>query len=537
MSSKRNAASGVEGRPDGKQNQRHCTKLIRVTATPAEIPPDRMSAVQGTGASPLPWYKSDAVLNGLPGILAGTQISGLVFFLNPHVPFSIVPLLRGSVLFGGILALLTAAILTPITIRKPGRAGRLLPWTLTLVLALAALSDSIHASYLAYFIPPGINVRLIKTALWLSAGALFYFYTALLHTLQRRPYGPRTRAGLTLVALASVYLLVERREAFEPPAVARPLASVIAAEARPKLIVIGIDGATLDAILPLAEQGQLDFFSRLIAEGSYARLASLSPLYRSALWTTVASGRLPYRHGVLSNKVYSAGMLSPNYDLRLLPVGLGLELWRGLGLRPRSADVRSRQSPVAWEILARLGMQAGLIGWPATYGSPHELEFSFSDRYFRGVFTPDSAQPPELAERGVLFQVGADEIDPGLAQRFGEEVPHSILRAIGEDLWRQSLCSILMEERPEMGAIFVLLPGLAQIERSYYGSFSGVQFEGRQDEVSRQAAHTVSVIQRSADTAGAAPPVQGATAANVLTGIDVGHPALTQFGLDAVAAF
>ena len=236
-----------------------------MTATPAEIPPDRLSAVKGTGASPLPWYKSDAVLNGLPGILAGTQISGLVFFLNPHVPFSIVPLLRGSVLFGGILALLTAAILTPITIRKPGRAGRLLPWTLTLVLALAALSDSIHASYLAYFIPPGINVRLIKTALWLSAGALFCFYTALLHTLQRRPYGPRTRAGLTLVALASVYLLVERREAFEPPAVARPLPSVMAAEARPKLIVIGIDGATLDAILPLAEQGQLDFFSRLIS--------------------------------------------------------------------------------------------------------------------------------------------------------------------------------------------------------------------------------------------------------------------------------
>ena len=99
----------------------------------------------------------------------------------------------------------------------------------------------------------------------------------------------------------------------------------------------------------------------------------------------------------------------------------------------------------------------------------------------------------------MLFQVGADEIDPGLAQQFGEEVPHPILRAIGEDLWRQSLCSILMEEHPEMGAIFVLLPGLAEIERSYYGSFSGVQFEGRQDEVSRQAAQWVTAYYQMLD--------------------------------------
>lgn len=457
----------------------------------AESPIDPPGESVSGGDPPPPWYRSDAVLNGLPGLLAGAQISGLVFFLNPQVPFSIAPLLRGSLLFGTILGLLSAAFLTPITMRKPGRAARLLPWTVTAVLAIAAVSDWVHASYLAYFIPPGINIRLIKTALWLSVGALVCFYTALLHTLQSRPYSRKTRAFLLLIALGSVVVLVERREAFDPPKASRPLPSVITAEPRPKLIVVGIDGATLDAILPLAEQGQLDLFSRLADEGAYARLASPSPLYRSALWTTVASGRLPYRHGVLANKVHSAGILSPGYDLRLLPVGLGLEPWRGLGLRPRSADVRSRQAAVAWEILARLGIRAGFIGWPATYGSPPEVEFSFSDRYFRGVFTPDSAQPPELAERGVLFQVSSDEIDPGLAQRFGDEVPHPVLRALGEDLWRQSLCTFLMEERPDVGAIFLLLPGLAEVERAYYGSFSGVQFEGRQDALDRQAAQWV----------------------------------------------
>ena len=115
------------------------------------------------------------------------------------------------------------------------------------------------------------------------------------------------------------------------------------------------------------------------------------------------------------------------------------------------------------------------------------------------MFTLDSAQPPELAERGVLFQVSTDEIDPGLVEQFGQEVPHPVLRALGEDLWRQSLCSFLMEERPEVGAIFLLLPGLAEVERSYYGSFSGVQFEGRQDEVSRQGAQWVTAYYEMLD--------------------------------------
>ena len=60
--------------------------------------------------------------------------------------------------------------------------GRLL----TVALAGSALLDWTHASYYAYYLPPGINERLIKTALWLSLGALISFYTALLHALHHR---------------------------------------------------------------------------------------------------------------------------------------------------------------------------------------------------------------------------------------------------------------------------------------------------------------------------------------------------------------
>ncbi len=441
----------------------------------------------------------DLVYNFLPGLLAGTQLAGLLFFLNPHLPFALPPLLRGILLFGGSLGVATAALLTPLTRLRPGRAARLLPWTVTVVLALAALGDWFHASYFAFFIPPGINARLIKAALWLTLGALICFYTALLHTIHRRPYGWRSRVGLTLVAILSVWLLVERREAFKPPVVPPPLPSAIETEARPSLFVVGIQGATLDAILPLARQGQLPFFAELMERGAYGRLESLAPTYDRALWTTVTTGKLPYVHGVLGDAVYPAGILSPGDDLRLLPAGLGLPIGRKLGIRERPVDETVRGSLAVSEILSRLGVPTGSVGWPSTYGSSANLLFTYSERYFDGDILAASALPVELAERGVLFEVAPEEIDPRALGQMDTEVPHALLKTLAADLWRESLTLFLIDQKRELKALFLMLPGLGPISKSYFGGYSAVQFGGAQDRLQRQAADLVIAYYRHLD--------------------------------------
>ncbi len=435
----------------------------------------------------------------LPGLMAGIHLSGLMFFLNPDLPFGLWPLTRLCLVFGILLGCGSAALLAPFTWGRPRRARRVLPWAMTAVLAAAALVDGANASRFALFLPPGMNVRLIKSAFGLGVAALIFFYTALSHSMQRRRYGVRSRVGMTALALLTIYLVAERREAFRPRLPPTPLPSAVELEPRPDLLVVGLDGATLDAVLPLAEQGRLPFFARLLEQGAYARLQSFTPNVPAAQWTTLASGKLPFKHGISGERVFPARFLAGSSALRLRPAYVGFAAWGSLLYRSRPADMSRRRSPALWEILGRLGVRTGLLGWPASSPVPEGLDFAFSDQYFDGARGRDSAAPAELAERGLLFRVAPEELDPALASALGEQVPYPLLEAVAEDLWRQSLSEFLWDQRPSTRARFVVLPGLGEVSRSYFGGYSYAQFEGTQKRSHQRAAESLLAYYRHLD--------------------------------------
>lgn len=413
-----------------------------------------------------------------PGLLLGAQLSGLLFFLNPELPFAAIGVVRGALAYGLLLGSVTTVLTLPFLRGRTERAARLLPWSLSGALAVAALLHGMHASVFAYYLPPGINERLLKTAAWLTLGALISFYTALLHTLQGRPYGWRSRVGLGLIALAAVYVTLERREAYRPPRGATPLPSAVEPRQRPQLVVVGLEGATLDAVLPLAEQGELPFLGGAVRRGAYGHLRSLRPTRPEPLWTTVATGKLPYKHGVVAAEIHDAGPLLPSGRLRLLPVGIGFERW-GLPLSgSRPVDGDDRRAFALWEILTRLGVPSGVIGWPAAIPPRGAVAFCFSKRFFRGEGDPALAQPRDLAERGVLFRIDAGEIDRTVLAPFGDEPPTALREALAGDLWRESLARWVAERRPEARALFLALPGLLEVSELTYGGFSAVEFEG-----------------------------------------------------------
>lgn len=300
-----------------------------------------------------------------PGALVGVQLAGLIFFLNPGLPFSLGPVLRGIAVYGSLLGLLSLVLHLPFTWGRPRRARRALPWALTVALAASALQDWTHASYYAYFLPPGINDRLIKTALWLSLGALIAFYTALLHTLHRRRYGIRSRSAYLLIALLSVYVMVERREAFRPPPAPLPRPATVEEGQRPELWVVCLDAATLDAILPLAGQGRLPFLANVLQGGAYGRLGTFSPTRRDAALTTLATGKYPYKHGIMGRRPYPADFLAPGAELRLLPAGVSFRRWGTFGMAPLPGR-HPRKALALWEILPGLGVPSGVVGWPET---------------------------------------------------------------------------------------------------------------------------------------------------------------------------
>ena len=420
----------------------------------------------------------------LPGVMIGIQMAGLLFFLNPELPFATAPLVRGILVYGTLWGLTSVAVLLPFTWHRPAVGRRLLPWSIVTVLAVAALVDWLHASHLSYYMPPGINTRLIKAAVGLSVTALIGFYTALLHTLHKRPYGIKSRLLMAGLVLASVWVMVERREAFQPEAPSIPREARVERQTRPTLWTIGIGGATLDVILPLVQEGRLPFFASLIESGAHARLTSYPPRRKASLWTSLSTGRLPHRHGVLDDRVYSAPFLDSDHRLRLAPIGKSVTHWGFLGAPTARVDSQSSDVLTWWEILRRLGVETGIIGWPMTDPAPEGAAFAFSDRFFEGQYGRSSAHPKELAERGTLFRPDPGELDPN--QVLGDEIESTaaLRSALEQDLWRESLWGFLLEQKPAVGAVFVYLPGLEEASRTYLGAYHAVRFEGRQTPTS-----------------------------------------------------
>lgn len=431
----------------------------------------------------------DTLLAGLvPGVLLGIQLAGLLLFLNSHLGLRPATLLPLALVYGGALGVLGLVLQLPWTARRPDRARRLLPWGVTAALLLAAVLDAAHASYYAYYLPPGINTRLLKAALVLATTALIAFYTALLHTLHRRRYGLRSRLGFVLIALASLYVVVERLQSYEAQPDPSRLAAVSGERPALHLAVVALEGATLDAILPLAEQGRVPFLATMLRQGSAGRLETFDPNRREPLWTSLVTGKLPYRHGIVATRTWPAPLLGEEARLRLLPAGIAFESWGTLGLTPRPVERGQLRSLTLPQVLSRLGAPAASIGWPLTTPAPAGLAFSVSEAFFgQPRSRRHGARPIDVAERAQLFEISPDELAPLVEERFGAAAPPVVPLALSEDLWRQSLALYLLEQNPQVSAHFIALPGLGQVSLETFGGYAQVQFEGGGSAAARRA--------------------------------------------------
>lgn len=432
-----------------------------------------------------------------PGALVGVHLGGLLFFLNPGLPFTPVPVTRTVLLYGLVGGAVSALLLSPLAWRRPRRALRFLPWGITGALVAAALMDSFHAAHYAYYLPSGINHRLVKAAFRLSLGSLIAFYTALLHTLHRRRYGVRSRLAFWIVAAASILLMVERRGAFEPTTEVIRSTGFEAAP-RSAVLVVGVDTATLDAILPMAEEGRLPFFASLLREGAYGRLASFAPTRPPAVWTTLSTGKYPYKHGVLGGRVYRAPFVAPGAELSLLPRGVAFSHWGTFGAvgRPEEEAI-ARRVRSFWEVLPRLGVSSGVVGWPAVSlesggegageGVSEGADFAFADRFFAETFDASAGWPGPFTERGWIFRLDAAELDPRHLVGFGTDAPRRVLEALAGDVWRESLTRFFLEQEGTR-SVFLRLPGLETASADFFGGYAELRLEGRHDPEYERAA-------------------------------------------------
>lgn len=110
------------------------------------------------------------------------------------------------------------------------------------------------------------------------------------------------------------------------------------------VLVLGLDGATFDLIIPWAQEGILPNFARIMEEGAWAPLRSSIPPMTSQAWSSFATGANSGKHGIFAFETRKAGTYT----------------WT-----PTSSVDRRELS--FWELAGQSGRQAGVFNMPMTY--------------------------------------------------------------------------------------------------------------------------------------------------------------------------
>ncbi len=152
----------------------------------------------------------------------------------------------------------------------------------------------------------------------------------------------------------------------------------------PRVLVIGIDGATPQLIEPWAAAGELPALQRLMREGAYGRLQAWPNLNSAAAWTSLVTGCNSAKHGI-----YDFGDLRP---------------WRERRWRPVSGADRKR-APF-WRYLSAAGQKVGLVNVPMSYPADPATDFMLAGLDAPDVTSPGFAHPLSLIDE--LFEQGID---------------------------------------------------------------------------------------------------------------------------------
>lgn len=328
----------------------------------------------------------------LGGMLVTAHVVALVLHLNPSYPRTPGALLPLALTFGlayGVPAML--AFRAGLFVRQlvademlsPGWVSvRVLSWCGMIAATWAAVLFWINLDAHGPFLPDDAVRRFGLATATLAASALAFATLAVLH-LGRR--GGRTSAVVlvvTMLTAAGVPIGVrgEGRPRPEAP-VDPPVPRAMDATAPGRVVLVAIDGASLDRLALAAARGTLPNFGRVLDRGSSMYLTTVRPTQAAPVWTTVATGKLPARSGVHGASHYR---VRAGEVIELLP-----DLLFAQGLATARLLVEERLGPAAlaakpfWRMAGDAGFSTGVIGWPLTHPARAVRGYVVSEEYHR----------------------------------------------------------------------------------------------------------------------------------------------------------
>jgi len=192
-----------------------------------------------------------------------------------------------------------------------------------------------------------------------------------------------------------------------------------------KLLLVGIDSADWKIIQPLIDSGGMPGMQRIVEEGTSGNLTTLEPQLSPMLWTSIATGKMAYHHGV-------SGFTEVDPQTgRVVPV-----------------SAATRQCRTLWEILGERGLQSHVVSWFATHGE-RDLDGCMVSNMFGHLpnVLPDADPsdwppppsgtywPESLADSMNDLRVSPHELDPDEVIRLFVPEAHTVDQQKDKRLW------------------------------------------------------------------------------------------------------
>lgn len=169
-----------------------------------------------------------------------------------------------------------------------------------------------------------------------------------------------------------------------------------------RVLLIGLDGADWDVIDPMIARGELPHLTRLIRAGVRARLRTNIPTLSPLLWTTVATGKAPDRHGINDFLVHD-----PRTGRRV-PI-----------------NSTFRKVKAFWNILTEAEIPCDVVAWWATWPAESISGHLVSDRVAYSTFDladpgvrQGAVSPVDYADRVAALRTTEESVTFAQVSRF-----------------------------------------------------------------------------------------------------------------------
>jgi predicted AlkP superfamily phosphohydrolase/phosphomutase len=362
------------------------------------------------------------------GLLASVYLTLLLLHLNPSVPLSahaVGPLFTvATVSYGLHVAVVSYAlyVIRQIAIVEPSSPGwislRLLTWSAAALSGTAAVITWLHATGLQNALDSRALPGIVYAATAFGMAMLVFLALGFAQVAARRRHRATVAILFTFATITSILVPVWLRAGSVSVRAEVSARSSIDPETASgaRVVLLCLDGASLDVISPAVAAGRLPNFGRLLDRGASMHLATTRPTQPEPVWASVMTGMWPARHGVRGAAKYRP--FNGEMAVDVLPDYLFSQALIRLGLlieEPYSSA--SLESPPLWKIADRYGVPSGLIGLPLTHPAESRAGFIVSDRFHRrgdraAVLDARPAISPARIDEAARAVLAADQGKP-----------------------------------------------------------------------------------------------------------------------------